>query len=422
MFEPLDRRTFLKASGVAMALPLLETMSPAITSAAVESQEPPKRMVIVSTALGLYASSLFPETPGKDYESTEYLDLLKEHRNDYTLFSGLSHNDQTGREPHSCELTFLTAARGPALGGFRNSVSIDQFAAEKLGYTTRFPSVVMGSKSVVSQSYSSSGVMVPAENRPSRQFTRMFLQGTPRELERQERKLQDGRSILDSLMEQTKSLNKRASAFDKEQLDEYYESVRRAEMNITEVQAWSEKPKPVVDEPVPEDIKESTDLIGRVDLMLDLIPLILQTDSSRVVVVKIQDNQNVPDIEGVSGQHHNLSHHGLDPANIAQLRRIESGLVGSFAKLLTQLKQKKEAGGNLLDNSTTLLGSNLGNANAHSPRNLPIILAGGEFNHGNYVAHDHDNNAPLCNLYLTMLNNMGIETDSFAQSTGTMTW
>ena len=137
----IDRRTFLRASGVAMALPLLESMNPAIARAAVES---PKRMVNICTTLGLYADSWFPKTVGEGYEATEYLKLIDEHRNNYTVFSGYSHKDQSGRQPHNSEITWLTSARRPGVDGFRNTISVDQVAANHLGYVTRFPSIVLG--------------------------------------------------------------------------------------------------------------------------------------------------------------------------------------------------------------------------------------------------------------------------------------
>ncbi len=420
MLRPLDRRTFLKAAGVSLALPLLEAMNPALARAATVA--PPKRMVAICTTLGLYSPSWFPKTPGADYESTEYLDLLKDHRKDFTLFSGLAHKGQAGAAGHSSELTWLTAAQGPALGGFRNTISVDQVAADQLGYTTRFPSVVFGSNIVMSQSYTGSGVMIPAENHPARMFSRLFLKGKPREVERQKRSLSDGRSILDALMSDTQSLHRHVSSADKEQLDEFFTAVRDTERNITDAQAWSYNPKPAVGVALPDDISDKSNLLGRIQLLMDMIPLIIQTDSSRVITVMIHDHRTVPQVEGVTRAHHFLSHHGKEEGKIEELRKIERELVNCFGDLLTQLKQKKEAGENLLDSSQVLFGSNLGNANAHIPRDLPILLAGGGFQHGSYVAHDGKENAPLCNLFVTMLNNMGIETESFAQSTGALSW
>ena len=419
MHQPLKRRTFLKATGVSLALPLLETMSPALGSAPAAA---PKRMVCICTTLGLHPPSLWPRTSGADYESTEYLDLLKDHRKDFTLFSGLEHEGQTGRDPHNCELTWLTAAQGPGLGGFRNSISVDQYAAEKLGYVTRFPSVVISSNSAKSQSFTSSGVMVPAERSPAKLFSKMFLKGNARQVEKQKRQLSDGRSILDSLRSQAKKLQRGTSRSDNRQLDEYYESIRKAEKDLAEVQAWMAKPKPKVEAPPPDDIRDKRNLVGRTQLLMNMVPLILQTDSSRVVAVMIQDHYSVPQVDGVSLEHHNLSHHGRDKSKIQQLKKIESALVNCFGSLLGQLKAKKEGTGTLLDSSSVLFGSNLGNANSHDPRNLPIFLAGGGFRHGGYVARRKGDTAPLCNLFVSMLNNMGLETESFAQSNGALSW
>ena len=419
MHQPLKRRTFLKATGISLALPLLETMSPALGSTPAAA---PKRMVCICTTLGLHPVSLWPRTSGAGYESTEYLDLLKDHRKDFTLFSGLEHEGQTGRDPHNCELTWLTAAQGPGLGGFRNSISVDQYAAEKLGYVTRFPSVVISSNSAKSQSFTSSGVMVPAERSPAKLFSKMFLKGNARQVEKQKRRLSDGRSILDSLRSQAKKLQRGTSRSDNRQLDEYYESIRKAEKDLAEVQAWMAKPKPKVEAPPPDDIRDKRNLVGRTQLLMNMVPLILQTDSSRVVAVMIQDHYSVPQVDGVSLEHHNLSHHGRDKSKIQQLKKIESALLNCFGSLLAQLKAKKEGMGTLLDSSSVLFGSNLGNANSHDPRNLPIFLAGGGFRHGGYVARRKGDTAPLCNLFVSMLNNMGLETESFAQSNGALSW
>ncbi len=417
MHQPLHRRTFLRASGVSLALPLLETMN---SVSGLEIAKPPKRMVTICTALGLHAPALFPTTTGAGYESTEYLDLLAQHREDFTLFSGLAHPDQGGE--HSTEMTWLSAARNSGRDGFHNSISVDQFAADRLGYVTRYPSVSLSSEGPTSQSYTSSGVMVPAEFSPSRMFAKMFLKGDRQQVRRQKRKLVEGRSILDELMNQTKTLSRTVSAADRKRLDEYLDSVRAAEKDISEAQAWLSKPKPAIPDKSPEDIPDKTDLVGRVRTLMKMIPLVVQTDSSRVISVMIQDHQVVPQIDGVALEHHNLSHHGRDEVKIRQLKKIEKALLGCFGDLLGEMKSKREEATTLLDNTVVLLGSNLGNANAHDPRNLPIFLAGGGYEHGRYVAYDKSNNTPLCNLFVSMLNRIGIETDSFATSTGELKW
>ncbi|MBT5692742.1 MAG: DUF1552 domain-containing protein [Opitutae bacterium] len=408
----LNRRTFLRSTGVAIALPWLESMQPAWA----KEQAPPKRMVLICNTLGLHAPALFPKKIGADYELTDYLSIIKAHRKDFTLFSGLSHPQQGGE--HQCEMTWLSAAPNPGMDGFRNSISVDQYAASKLGYVTRFPSVSLSSDRVISQSYTGSGVMIPAEQRPSRMFAKMFLSGKPEEIARQKQKLAEGRSVLDELLSQTRILLKNAPAADRDRLQEYFESVRTAEKNLAEEQVWFDRPKPEVQAKAPLDLHDKTDLIGRIRMLLNLVPLIVQTDSSRVISVVIQHNHGMPQIAGVDSEHHNLSHHGRDPKRIEQLLKIERAIMGCFDEFLTAMKTKREAGGTLLDHTLTLLGSNLGNASSHDPRNNPILLAGGGLKHGQYVAHDARDNTPLCNLFVHMLNQMNLNTDKFASSTG----
>ena len=418
MNRPLGRRTFLKGSGVLLSLPLLETMG----SAAAVTAIAPRRMVNICNTLGLYTQSWLPEQKGANYETTEYLALLEEHRQHYTVLSGLSHDEQTGRQAHNSEITWLTSARHPGLDGFQNTISVDQLAANHLGYVTRYPSIVLGTSTPQSQSYTTNGVMVPAETSPANLFKKMFLNGTPEEIQRQSRSLSDGESILDQLKSQTVALKRRVSSQDKKKLDAYFEAVRTAEQELMEVRAWMHRPKPVVEQVPPTDIPSNAELIGRVRLLFQLIPLILETDSSRVVSLMIQDHAVVPEIAGVSYDQHSLSHHGQDPVKIAQLKKVEAEIVKSFSDFLSELRQRDDANGSLLDQTTVLFWSNLGNANSHAAKNLPILVAGGGYRHGDHVAQDPQRNTPLSNLFVTMLRSLGIATDSFGQSTGPLNW
>jgi hypothetical protein len=380
----------------------------------------PRRMVFICTTLGLHPGSFWPKTPGSKYESTEYLKILEDHRDQMTLFSGLEHEGQAGRQPHDSQLTWLTAARSPGMDGFRNSVSVDQYAASKLGFVTRFPSVVLGSNTVMSQSFTQAGVMVPSETSPAKLFEKLFLQGKPDQVRQQKQQLDDGKSILDQLGSQMNQLDKKASRSDHNQLEQYFNSIREAEKEISEARGWIDKPKPKTEAEPPKDINDRADLIGRTRLLMKLIPLVLESDSSRVVSLMIQDHFTVPKVEGVTAEHHNLSHHGRDPKKIEQLNKIEGQILECFGELLGDMKSRSEGSGNLLQNTSVLFGSNLGNANAHDPTNLPTLLAGGRFRHGSYIKQNKPK--PLCDLFLTMLNGMGIETESFAQSRGTLTW
>lgn len=413
----LSRRAFLHGSGVSLALPFLEAMMPRLSSAAAAT--PPKRMVFACASLGIYGPSFFPKETGRGYTLTPYLETLKDHREDFTVLSGVSHPDQAGADGHTSEQTWLTSARGPGLGGFRNTVSVDQLVAEKIGYETRYPSLVLSTAGQGSQSYTRSGVMVPSNSKPSQVFAKLFLDGTPAEISNQMRKLKEGRSIMDTVMAEAKRFENRVGAADKEKLDEYYTSVREMEERMLKSEAWVQKPKPKVDAKPPTDVENEADLIARMHLLFDLIPLALQTDSTRAITVLIQGRGDVPLIKGVTMAHHNLSHHGQDPEKIEQLQRIERAEFEAFNGLLTALKAKKEANGTLLDNTMILLGSNLGNANSHDWHNLPLLFAGGGFKHGQHLAFDAKNNQPMCNLFVQMLQRMGIETDAFGSSTGT---
>jgi len=409
----LNRRTLLKASGISLALPFLEAFGKV-------AETPPKRALFICNTLGFYPPSFYPNQSGRDYAPSEYLSLLSEHRSDFTAFSGLSHPDQGGE--HACEMTWLSAARNPGRDGFKNSISVDQYAAEKLGRVTRFPSISLSSDGSRSQSYTSDGVMIPAMDRPSEVFAKLFLQGKPGEVAHEKQRLRDGRSILDSLSEQRSRLLGKASPNDKERLDAYFEAVRQAERDLIKAEAWFDRPKPTVDAKAPKDILDKADIVGRIELLFKLVPLILQTDSTRVISIVIQSNHGIPLINGVDAEHHNLSHHGRDPEKISQLKKIEHAILGCFDGLLTQLKSREEAGATLLDHSLTLLGSNLGSAAAHDPRNNPILLAGGGLKHGGYATHDPVDNTPLSNLFVRMLQESRIETGQFGTSSGSLGW
>lgn len=419
MKHSFNRRVFLKSSGVALALPLLEFSNAALASSSTTS---PKRLVTICATLGLYSPSWFPTATGYDYEPSEYLQLLDSHRNQYTLFSGLAHEEQVGRQPHNSEITWLTAARRPGMDGFQNTISVDQVAAKSLGYTTRYPSVVLGTLSEQSQSYTHNGVMVPAEASPSKVFKKMFLQGTPEEIQRELQSLQDGGSILDNLKEQTTVLQKSASSVDRMKLEQYFDALRTAENDMLEAGAWLHRPKPEVEATLPEDLTSPTELIGRIKLMFALIPLILETDSSRVISMMIQDHSVVPNVQGVTHDLHGLSHHGQDPAKISQLKTVETEIVGAFSELLAKMSALSTTSGSLMDRTTIVFGSNLGNANSHDTRHLPILVAGGGHAHGQHIRFEGEHNAPLSNLYVSLLQWMGVETESFGQSTGPIAW
>ena len=409
----LNRRRFLRGAGVAVTLPLLDSLCHGQASSS--DAAPPKRMVCICTSLGLHAPYFFPETAGADYKPSPYLTHIDNFRKKFTVISGLSHPDQSGADGHSSERTWLTSARHPGLGGFRNTISIDQLVAERFGFQTRYPSLVLGTDNT-SQSYTRSGVMIPAESSPSRLFARLFIDSKPEEVARQMQGLRDGRSILDTVADEARRISRSVGRGDREKLDEYFGSIRDMEQRLVLSEEWARRPKPQVDAEQPKDIEDERDLIARMQLLFDLVPLALQTDSTRVITILVQGRNDVPPVPGVSVDHHNLSHHGKDVDKIEQLKLIEEAQMRAFASLLGGLNSRDEADAKLLDNTMVLWGSNLGNANSHDTRNLPILVAGGQFRHGQHLVCDAENNTPLSNLFVTMLQQMGVETDSFGTS------
>jgi hypothetical protein len=309
---------------------------------------------------------------------------------------------------------------GAGRPGFRNAISVDQIAAEHLGERTRFPSLTLSGEGL-GISWTRTGAIVPADNSPSKVFARLFLEGRPEEVQGQVRRLADGRSILDDVRSQADSLRTDLGAGDRDKLDEYLTSVRELERRLVKDEVWCKTPKPKVDVPPPQDIPNASDLIGRTRLMFDLTHLALQTDSTRLVTIMLAGSTNAPPIAGVSLGHHDLSHHGKDPAKLEQLKLVELETIKTVRDLLAKLKESKEEGDSLLDRTMVFLGSNLGDASSHSVKNLPVLLAGGGFRHGQHLAFDPNSPPPLCNVYVSMLQRLGIETDKFGTSTGTLT-
>jgi hypothetical protein len=419
----LSRRRFLYGAGVALALPLLDAMRPALASAANVAQ-PPRRMLAICNNLGLLPDQFFPQDTGRNYKLSPYLEVLKEHREAFTVFSGVWNPDVDGGHP--ADNCFLTAAPHPGSGGFRNTISLDQFAAQQLGNLTRFPSLTLGvnvSRGQRSLSWTASGAMIPCEEKASAVFKHLFLRGTPEEVERQMRRLQMGQSIMDAVAGQAKSLQRDLGPRDRDRLDQYFTGVRDLEGRLGEAREWETRPKPVVKVAPPVDPATPKQYMDKVKLMYDMAMLAFETDSTRLITLML-DSVNSPAIEvegtATTDGYHNLSHHGKSPAKIGQLEAIDHEHMKLLASLFSQLKEKREGNETLLDRTMVLYGSNLGNANTHVTTNLPILMAGGGFRHGQHIAFDRERNYPLPNLYVSMLQRMGIEADKFATSTGTM--
>lgn len=411
-----NRRRILRAAGVSLSLPCFDSFARAQDT---QTQQPRRRMVCICNPLGLHPDHFFPQESGSDYALSPYLDVIKDYRQDFTVISGLAHAGLSPGFAHQATASFLTGVPGAGRPGFRNGISLDQYAAEQIGGLTRFPSLTLSGHGL-GLSWTRTGAQIPADDSPSRVFAKMFLAGRPDEVRAQVRRLRDNRSILDDVRHQAKSLRSDLGIDDREKLDEYMSSVRELEQRLVVDEAWSQKPKPVVDVQPPQDIPNKADLIGRASLLFDLTHLALQTDSTRLITIMLTGSTSVPPINGVNLGHHDLSHHGKDPGKLAQLKLVEIETMKTVRDLLAKLKQTREGEASLLDNTMVFLGSNLGNASSHSVKNLPVLLAGGGFRHGNHLPFDPQDPPPLCNLYVSMLQQLGIETDSFGTSNGTL--
>lgn len=414
----LERRRFLKTGSVMLALPWLESLARGAEA------RPPKRIVSVCTSFGLYGPSFFPTLAGRDYQPSEYLQILGDLRDQFTIFSGISHPEIGG--DHASEACFLTSAKYPTKPGFRNTVSLDYFAARHVAGATRFPLLTLSTLDSSPLTYTPSGAGVPALSRPSEIFSRMFLAGNKNDVEKEMNRLKRGQSVLDRMGDRFNELKPSLSQRDQQQVADYAEAVRDMERQLAADESWVHRPKPVVSEPMPTEgypspFSDRSDSIGRARVLFNLVKLALATDSTRVVSVFIRGMDDKPPIEGISEGHHGLSHHGRNPAKIEQLRIIERAEMAAFRDFLVSLRETKEEGASLLDRTQVLIGSNLGDASGHGTTNLPILLAGGGYKHGQHIAGDVKNNTPLGKLFVNMLQRFGVETDKFGSGTGTLT-
>ena len=341
--------------------------------------------------------------------------MLKNFRDEMTIFSGVSHPGVDGG--HSSEQCFLTAAPHPSGNSFRNTISLDQFALEKQSASTRVGSLTL-STSGGSLSYNRGGVLLPADTAPSVVFKRLFVDGTAKEKEEQIARLKDGQSVMDVVLDKTKRLQREVGANDRARLDQYFTSVREVEQRMVKAEEWVNKPKPKVDAKEPVDITNKLDILGRTRLLFDLVHLAFQTDSTRLATVALSGLNAVPVVPGVDQDWHNLSHHGKNPEKVAELQLIEAAQFQCLAELLAKLKATPDQGATLLDHTMLLYGSNLGNAASHDTRNMPILLVGGGFKHAGHLAFDQTDNKAVSQIFVAMLQRLGVETDTFATGKG----
>ena len=439
----LRRRHLLRTAGASISLPFFASLGSAKDRGIAKEQSQPavpkNRMVCIGNMLGFYPDAFWPQvgegqssgnahasattdaglTVSGDYQLGRTTAPLGTHRDKMTVISGLDHGLKGG---HFAIHAFLSGVRQiDAKSMPLANITLDQYAAEFIAGQTRFPTLTIGSETGIhggcQLSWTRSGTRVPPITGPQQLFEKLFVGTDEKDRAAEADRFHMQGSILDFVSGDAKQLGRILNRRDKDKLDEYMTSVRDVEKRIDLRKSWIgiAKPEAPVDEPVNRNFVED------LPLLYDLIFLALQTDSTRIATLEIGGDFNPRDL-GVTGGYHGLSHHGQRKDHIEALVTLETYQVQQFARFIDKLSSAVDENGSLLDQTSVLFGSGMGNANSHTNTNLPIVLAGGKFKHGRMLAFDGKNAdcPPLTNLFVSMLQEFGVETDSFATSTGTL--
>ena len=411
----IPRRSFLKGAGVAIALPMLEAMTP-VGRAATQSDRPVKRFVCLSSNYGIYRKAFFPKADqvGVDYEMPETLKPLERHRKDFTVFSNLDHgkhNRSPGcarvaqRRPTSSRraLPRRKHQRRPEDRRVRrcgNAIPVDDRSRQRVELCQLY-----------ANRRASSGDRCPWH--VPRVVPRRFTRQEATAVERLKRR----NSILDVVLDKAKAVHKDLSARDQRKFAEYLDAVRTLEKKIEQQQPWLDKPKPKTDHPEPPQGK-GTEADLRAMVRVDRAGHSNRFDASDHVVIGFVNGDF-----GLSGGYHGFSHHGERPSHIAALKLIENNKMRQMAHLLDLLKAQEDTinGGTLRDHTTVMFGCGMATG-PHSTKNLPLLVAGGGFEHGKHKCYpdDESQRIPAANLLLSILQNHGLEIDRFGSSNGSL--
>ena len=431
----LPRRTFLRGAGAALALPLLDAMVPAASALAQTVANPPRRLGYVYIAMGMNPVPWTPKQEGRLTELSQSLSPLQPYLDDVTVVTNLEIDDAHTTGNHaSANSAFLTCVKPKRTEGsdYENATSVDQIAATRVGGDTPLPSLELGTDLIAQVGNCDDGLACaymnnlswasptspnPTEADPRVVFERLFGEGGTPEQRRAE--LKRDKSILDWVLDDMSALQKRLGAGDRNKVSEYLDTVREVERRIQRAEQ-SAGESTLTDLLQPTSVPEAWE--DHVKLMCDLQVLALQADLTRIVTFQMTreaSTRTYPQI-GVPDPHHPTSHHINDPVKLAKLAKINQYHVSLFAYLVGQLQKAEDGDGTLLDHTTYLLGSGLGNPNVHDHRNLPIVVVrgsgSGTIPGGRHVKYDEP--TPMANLHLTLLDDVGVHLDSFADSTG----
>jgi hypothetical protein len=412
----MRRRNCLQSLAATVALPFFPSLQVnAANLPAGESAKRPKRLVCIGNEFGFYGGAFWPKDGQSTWTETELLKPLAPLAKHATLFGGLDHGLKGG---HFAIHGYLTGVKATEAHSVENSgMSLDQIAAEHVGAATRFPSLTLGIHGGCMMSWSRSGTRVPTIQGPRELFRRLFLPEDAKSREHTEAKLKRFESILDSVSTDAKRLGRHLDREDRQKLDQYLTAVREVELKLAMDRHWKDIEKPKTELSEPSDDGLAHDL----PKLYDLLALALQTDSTRVATIEVGGSYLISDL-GIKAGYHAISHHGQVEATIRQLVQAELYQVQQYARFLEKLRSipEPESDGTLLDHTMVMLGSGMGNANSHTNENLPIVVAGGGFDHGRYVQFPQDKKKriPLCNLFVNLLQNFGMEMERFGTSTG----
>ena len=410
MNTQVDRRRFLKGAGLSLALPLLESLEVTKVQASSVSGRV-QRLVCIGTYLGFHQADFFPKRAGKSYDMPFVLEPMARFRDQFSIFSGLDHRGRNGHEGWQAWMS------GSATG----SVSMDQLVADHVGHHTRYGSLQLtcGTPPDVARlSFTKEGVALPMIGRPSVLYQTLFRSDSDRS--RMEYVLRGNGSVLDDLKEEAKSVHRRVSRRDQQKLDEYLFSLREVEKMLQKQEAWLEKPFPKTDYSLPPFDPVSPDQALECEsMMYDLMALALSTDSTRVLTFLVPGWSQVFEIDGqrLSAGYHGLSHHGNETKKIAEYNLVGREHVRHFARFLEKLENyKDQEDRSLLDSTAIVYGSGMGDSNTHDNSNLPTLVVGGGFSHGNHWAIDRSssNSRMLGDLMLTLMQKMGMGIEQFA--------
>ena len=415
----------MRGSMGALALPALESFGLPKGQGGADlrlANGTPKRLVCIGNSFGFHAPHFFPKESGFIQSAPKALLPVQRHLDELSVFSHLDHGVKGG---HYAVHSFLSGVKQSQAASMPNgNLSLDQRAAEAIGSQTRFPSLVIGSENGLhggcQMSWTRTGVRVPPIEGPRDLFRKLFIADETKNQKNLLDQFHLKQSILDSNLEGARDLGKRLNGRDRDKLDEYFTSVRDVETKIQKRRIWHSvpKPKPSIEEP------ENRNLVEDIPLLYQLIGLALETDSTRIASFEMAGAQFNTGLLGLGNGYHAYSHHGKKQENIDALLSLETYQMECFAKFLDQLKASKSPNGaSLLDETTVLFGSGMGNGNAHTNYDLPILMAGRGYQTGAHYEMPAPKNkrVPLSNLYLSILNQLGVEDDSFAHSTGTLT-